>query len=182
MTAPEYIQHPLIHSNRINKRLYQETIIGTAIKWNTLVVLPTGVGKTVLAVLAAAYQLQKKPTFKCIILAPTKPLALQHQKSFQEFLKLPQDEMNIITGETAPIKRQQLWDNTRIAFMTPQVLQNDLLTGRYTLEDCSLVVFDEAHRAVGEYAYVFIASQYQKQSSTPLILALTASPGSESFA
>lgn len=179
MTEPEYIQHPLIHSNRISKRLYQETIIGTAVKWNTLVVLPTGVGKTVLAVLAAAYQLQKKPTSKCIILAPTKPLALQHQKTFQEFMTLPKDEMNVITGEIAPTKRQKLWNHTKIAFMTPQVIQNDLLAGRYTLEDCSLLVFDEAHRAVGEYAYVFIASQYQKQSSTPLILALTASPGSE---
>ena len=179
MSEHEFVQHPLIQPDKISKRLYQETIIGTAIKWNTLVVLPTGVGKTVLAVLATAYQLQKQPSSKCIILAPTKPLVLQHLNTFREFMTLPEEQMRIITGEISPQKRQALWEQTQIAFMTPQVLQNDLLAGRYQLEDVSLLVFDEAHRAVGEYAYVFIAHQYQKQANTQLVLALTASPGSE---
>ncbi len=179
MTEPEYVQHPLIKPHKISKRLYQETIIGTAIKWNTLVVLPTGVGKTVLAVLAAAYQLHNIPSSKCIVLAPTKPLVLQHLKTFHEFMTIPEDQMKIITGEVAPKKRHEYWNQIKIAFMTPQVLQNDLLAGRYTLEDVSLVVFDEAHRAVGEYAYTFIASKYHKQVESPLILGLTASPGSE---
>jgi Fanconi anemia group M protein len=36
---------------------------------------------------------------------------------------------------------------------------------------------DEAHRSVGNYAYVYIAKKYMAQASDPLILALTASPG-----
>lgn len=179
MPEPEYIQHPLIKPNTIAKRLYQETIIGTAIKWNTLVVLPTGVGKTIIAILEAAYQLRKFPHSKCVILAPTKPLVLQHLKTFQEFMTVSEDQMQIITGEVNPKKRQQLWQEIQIAFMTPQVLQNDLLAGRYDLKDVSLLVVDEAHRAVGEYAYVFIAGQYFKTAQSPLLLALTASPGSE---
>ena len=71
MPEPEFVDHPLIKPNAIAKRLYQETIIGTAVKWNTLVVLPTGVGKTVIAILAAAYQLRRHPQTKCVILAPT---------------------------------------------------------------------------------------------------------------
>jgi ERCC4-related helicase len=179
MSGAEFVQHPLIKPNSITKRLYQETIIGTAIKWNTLVVLPTGVGKTVIAILAAAYQLQRFPNSKCIILAPTKPLVLQHMKTFQEFMALPMDKMEIITGEVSPNKRLKLWDTLQLAFMTPQVLQNDVLAGRYRMEDVSLLVVDEAHRAIGNYAYVFIAEQYLKQSKCPLLLALTASPGSE---
>jgi ERCC4-related helicase len=179
MSETEYIQHPLIKPNRISKRLYQETIIGTAIKWNTLVVLPTGVGKTILAVLAAAYQLRKLPSSRCIVLAPTKPLVFQHLKTFRDIMALPEDEMEILTGEISPQKRQKMWGEFKILFMTPQVLQNDLLAGRYSLDDVSLVVFDEAHRAVGEYAYAFIARQYLKQAQSALILALTASPGSE---
>ncbi len=179
MPETEFVQHPLIKPKTITKRLYQETIIGSAIKWNTLVVLPTGVGKTVLAILAAAYQLHKYPTSKCVILAPTKPLVLQHQKTFCEFMVVPEERMTIITGEAAPQKRQELWNHTQIAFMTPQVLQNDLLAGRYDLDNVSLLVVDEAHRAIGEYAYVFIAGQYLKYSQFPLLLALTASPGSE---
>jgi Fanconi anemia group M protein len=180
MTMPEeYVSHPLIRPNMIAKRLYQETIIGTAVRWNTLVILPTGVGKTVIAVMAAAYQLRKYPESKCVVLAPTKPLVLQHLATFREFMTLPIEESGLVTGEVPSVQRQHLWSKSRVLFMTPQALQSDLLAGRYTLENVSLLVIDEAHRAIGEYAYVFIADQYLKQAATPLLLALTASPGSE---
>ena len=179
MREPEFVEHPLIKPRSIVKRLYQETIIGTAIKWNTLAVLPTGVGKTVIAILAAAFQMRKHPQSKSVILAPTKPLVLQHLQTFQTFMNLPTDHMVLLTGEINPQKRQSIWEQAQFIFMTPQVLQNDLLAARYTLEDVSLLVVDEAHRAVGDYAYVFIASQYRKHAKIPLLLALTASPGSE---
>ncbi len=179
MSETEFVQHPLIKPNSITKRLYQETIIGSAVKWNTLTVLPTGVGKTVIAILAAAYQLRKYPSSKCVILAPTKPLVLQHHQTFQDFMQVPSEKMKIITGEVNPTKREELWNQSQIAFMTPQVLQNDLLTSRYGMENVSLLVVDEAHRAVGEYAYVFIASQYLKTAKPTLLLALTASPSSD---
>jgi Fanconi anemia group M protein len=179
MPETKYVSHPLIRANSIVKRLYQETIFGTAVRWNTLVVLPTGVGKTILAVLASAYRLHASPQSKCVILAPTKPLVVQHQKTFREFMTLSPEKLTLLTGEVTPIKRQKIWDETQIAFMTPQVLQNDLLSNRYTLDQVSLLVFDEAHRAIGDYAYVYIARQYSKTAQFPLILALTASPGSE---
>uniref|UniRef100_UPI00262A9F35 DEAD/DEAH box helicase n=1 Tax=Thermococcus sp. TaxID=35749 RepID=UPI00262A9F35 len=47
------------------------------------------------------------------------------------------------------------------------------------LEDVVLLVVDEAHRAVGNYAYVFIAREYLKTAKHPLVLGLTASPGSD---
>ncbi len=179
MTAKEHVTHPLIKPHAIEKRLYQETIIGTAIKWNTLCILPTGLGKTLIAVLAAAYRLRKVPDSKCVLLAPTKPLTLQHQATFQKTMNLPDEGLQLVTGEVPPTRRKKLWEKVQIAFMTPQVLENDILAGRYTLKDVSLLVVDEAHRAVGDYAYVFIAEQYYKQAASPLLLALTASPGSE---
>ncbi len=179
MTAKEHVTHPLIKPRAIEKRLYQETIIGTVIKWNTLVILPTGLGKTLIAVLAAAYRLRKIPNSRCVFLAPTKPLTLQHQATFQNTMNIPDDDLQLVTGEVPPARRKKIWEKVKIAFMTPQVLQNDILAGRYTLKDVSLLVVDEAHRAVGEYAYVFIAEQYYKQAASPLLLALTASPGSE---
>ena len=179
MAAKEYVTHPLIKPRAIEKRLYQETILGTSIKWNSLCILPTGLGKTLIAVLVAAYRLRKIPDSKCVFLAPTKPLTLQHQETFLNVTTLPDTKLQLVTGEVPPAKRQSLWEDAQIFFMTPQVLQNDLLAGRYTLKDVSLLIVDEAHRAVGEYAYVFIAQQYYQQASSPLLLALTASPGSE---
>ncbi len=87
--------------------------------------------------------------------------------------------MQVFTGEITPAKRALLWIKTKIIFSTPQGLENDLINGNIYLADVSLFVFDEAHRAVGDYSYVFIAKQYMKQAKFPRILALTASPGSE---
>ena len=70
----------------------------------------------------------------------------------------------------------ELW-HKRAILSTPQVFLNDLLTGKIALDTISLIIFDEAHRAVGDYPYVFIASQYASVNQGR-ILGLTASPGS----
>ena len=54
-----------------------------------------------------------------------------------------------------------------------------MLNGRISLKEFELVIFDEAHRAIGDYAYVFINLQLQKHNKRCLVVALTASPGSE---
>ena len=56
-------------------RLYQETIFATTVKKNTLVVLPTGLGKTAIALMLTTQRLKQYPQSKIIFLAPTKPLA-----------------------------------------------------------------------------------------------------------
>ena len=73
----EYFSHPLIQENSVERRRYQEEIISSAVNKNTLVVLPTGLGKTVIALGVSAYTLSKVGG-KVLILAPTKPLAEQH--------------------------------------------------------------------------------------------------------
>ena len=60
---------------------------------------------------------------------------------------------------------------------TPQVIRNDVRAERISLDEVSLVVFDEAHRAVGDYAYVDVAATY-KEVPGRLVLGMTASPGS----
>ncbi|MCK4718259.1 MAG: hypothetical protein KAT70_06275, partial [Thermoplasmata archaeon] len=55
---------------------------------------------------------------------------------------------------------------------------NDLISGRIVLDDVSLLVVDEAHRTVGEYAYVFVGERYALRPDG-LVLATTASPGSD---
>ena len=60
---------------------------------------------------------------------------------------------------------------------TPQTIENDIKTGRINLKDFILLIVDEAHRSVGNYAYTYIAKKYMESSRSPLILGLTASPG-----
>ncbi len=173
-----FISHPLIKPDTVESKLYQEVIAAKVIeKGSTLVVAPTALGKTVIAVLVAAQVLQKNK--KVLFLAPTKPLAVQHERSFIKFLNIPGDEVTVLTGTVSPEKRKTLLEKARIISATPQAIQNDMVGGAVSLGDFGLVVFDEAHRAIGNYSYVFIAEHYMRQAADkePLILALTASPG-----
>lgn len=172
----DYFDLPLIRPKTVHRRLYQEVIFAMTIKHNTLVVLPTGLGKTVIAVVLSAYQLEKTSNSKVVILAPTRPLVGQLHRRFNEMLLVVPEKLQIITGETAPKKRSNLWRKSSLIFMTPQTLRNDLEHHRYTLTDVSLLIFDEAHRATGRYDYVPLADYYINQCKTPRILALTASP------
>ena len=172
-----YISHPLIKKNSIESRLYQQVLAGDVLKkGNTMVVAPTALGKTIVAILVAADRLQKVKNSKVLILAPSKPLAIQHEDSFKEFLTLP---CSSITGAIKTDERVKRWEESRIISATPQTVESDLLNGRYDLSDVSLIVFDECHHGVGAYSYVYLASRYVQESNFNLILGLTASPGSD---
>jgi len=160
-------------------RLYQETILSTCVEKNTLVVLPTGMGKTAVAMMLAAHRLKMYPESKIVFLAPTKPLAEQHLQSFKKTFQLEEEKMALFTGDTSPDERAAQWQDIQLVFATPQGLENDVIGSKISLEDVSLMIFDEAHRATGDYSYVFIAKQYNRKAKFPKILALTASPGAE---
>jgi len=175
--ADEAIVHPFITKGAIDHRAFQLDIAIRALEQSTLVVIPTGLGKTIIAALVAADVLNHG-TGKVIFLAPTKPLAQQHMQGFERLIAGPVP-MNLYTGSMPASKRKALWNATRIVFATPQGIANDLANGSYDLKDVGLIIFDEAHRSVGDYAYVSIAAKYMEQCEKPLVLALTASPGSE---
>lgn len=173
--ADSFVSHPFINKNTIEKREYQDEIAKTALSGNTLCVLPTGLGKTNIAALVVAGRLQKDMNKKILFLAPTKPLVEQHRKTFERYLRV--EKLQVITGSNKPQERWRLYQNADIVFSTPQTIRNDLKRGILNLKDFSLLIVDEAHRCVGNYAYVYVAKKYIQQASDPLILALTASPG-----
>ncbi len=174
----EFVHHPLIKENTIERRSYQIAIASTALMRNTLVVLPTGLGKTVIALLVMASRLYNKGG-KALFLAPTKPLVEQHANFLRRVMNINPNEIVALSGEVPPDKRFQLWNRAKVVVSTPQVIENDVIAGRISLEDVTHLTFDEAHRAVGNYSYVFIAKAYMEQAKDPLILAITASPGSD---
>lgn len=141
-----------------------------------MIVAPTALGKTIIAVLIASDRLEKVKHSKILILSPSKPLAIQHENSFREFLNVP---CTSITGAVKTDERVKRWEESQVISATPQTVESDLLNGRYTLDDVSLIVFDECHHGVGSYSYVYLASRYVKESNYNLIVGLTASPGSD---
>jgi ERCC4-related helicase len=176
-----YVKHPIIWNRSIEFRLYQKNIADSAQHKNMMVILPTALGKTVISLLVGADILYNYRDRRILIMAPTRPLVSQHMKSFSSVLKISEENIASITGKILPYARRAVWNRTdiRLVFATPEVVKNDLEEGRLNLKDFGLIVFDEAHRAIKEYAYTFIAKEYINQSSCPYILAMTASPGAE---
>ncbi|MFX0019789.1 MAG: helicase-related protein [Candidatus Hermodarchaeota archaeon] len=165
--------------NKVFYRHYQENIVKRCNNKNTLVVLPTGLGKTIIGILLIAKSLERYPKSKIIILAPTRPLVSQHKSSCQKFLDIEIENITAFTGKIQPEKRILLFNNSKVIISTPQVIKNDIERGRYNLNHISLLIFDEGHRTKGNYAYNFISNEYINTCSDPLILALTASPGKD---
>lgn len=180
-SSPIYIKHPIIWDNSVEFRLYQKNIAESACLSNTLVILPTALGKTIISALVCADMLYKYRDKRVLIMAPTRPLVGQHLKLFSSVLKILEEQIVAITGKTLPETRRAIWckKEVRLIFATPEIVKNDLNEGRLQLRDFSLLVFDEAHKAVKDYSYTLIAKEYINQSPCPMILALTASPGAE---
>jgi Fanconi anemia group M protein len=163
----------------ITPREYQKKILEKCIEKNCLVVLPTGLGKTLIALMLTISRMTKHPGEKIVFLAPTKPLAEQHLNSFKKNLPELFAEMQLFTGAINANQRKKIWQNADIIFSTPQCVANDLRKNLYTLKDVCLLIEDEAHRCVKNYDYNYVAQRYKNQSLHPRILGLTASPGSE---
>jgi ERCC4-related helicase len=169
------IDNPWIRSGSLEDRLYQRNIAETATEFNTLVVLPTGLGKTAIAVRVAAEFLQRFPHRSILFLAPTRPLVVQHGRTVESTLVRPAPL--VLTGTISPDRRIELLRPPQVVVATPQVVWNDLEQGTINLDPFSLIVFDEGHRAVGDYPYVAIARR-NRETTNARVLAMTASPGS----
>ena len=160
-------------------RIYQEAILATAAKSNTLIVLPTGLGKTNIFLMIAAHRLRQHPDSKILLIGPTKPLIEQYLEVFKKHFEIEEDKIAVLTGLVSPEKRAELWNKATIIFSTPQGLENDILSNKISLENISLLGIDEAHRAVGNYSYAWIAKRYWTTAKFPRITGMTASPGSD---
>ena len=169
------VEHPMLRPGLIRALPFQIDAARVGLEEDLLVVLPTGLGKTVVAALIAAEVLRRQEA-KVLVLAPTRPLVQQHSDSFRQWL-VPLRTARFTGSVHRPV-REGSWADADVVFATPEIVQNDLVAGRYDLKEVALIVFDEAHHAVGKYVYVPIAERYRAER--PLgghILALTASPG-----
>lgn len=162
-----------IKKSSIEHRDYQDNLAKQAISENCLIVLPTGLGKTTVALHVIAEFLSRGKG-GVLFLAPTRVLAHQHY----EFLKnnLLIDDIALVTGEDLLAKRKKLWINSIIC-ATPEIVKNDLDRQIVSPDQFSLVIFDEAHRTVGDYAYSGIAERFANIDAR--IIGMTATLPSE---
>ncbi len=165
----------LVNLEGMEFREYQYNITKSILKGlNTLVILPTGLGKTLIAVFAIANAVANGK--KALLLAPTKPLCEQHYDELKRMMKVDPGDILLLTGTIAKGKRKELESLAKVIVATPQTFANDLRSSDITIGDFSVAVFDECHRAVGKYAYTYIANECYMHGTQ--MIGLTASPGS----
>jgi len=169
----KYLSHKFIKPDSIESRDYQINLADDAKKENSLIVLPTGLGKTTIALQVIADYLQKG-TGGVLFLAPTRVLVNQHYEFLKENLLI--EDIGIVTGEDLPQKRKKKWMNSVIC-ATPEITRNDLERNIVSSDQFNLVIFDEAHRTVGDYAYSQIVDSIQGNNIR--ILGMTATLPSE---
>nr|XP_019607284.1 PREDICTED: Fanconi anemia group M protein isoform X3 [Rhinolophus sinicus] len=160
-------------------RDYQLHIARTALFCNTLVCLPTGLGKTFIAAVVMYNFYRWYPSGKVVFMAPTKPLVAQQIEACYRVMGIPQSAMAEMTGSTQAFTRKEIWSSKRVLFLTPQVMINDISRGACPNTEIKCLVIDEAHKALGNYAYCQVVRELVKYTNHFRILALSATPGSD---
>ncbi|KAJ3671654.1 hypothetical protein LUZ60_007733 [Juncus effusus] len=161
------------------KREYQYEITKLALFTNTLVVLPTGLGKTLIAAVVMFNYFRWFPEGKIVFAAPSRPLVMQQIEACHKIVGIPQEWTIYMTGVMRPAKRSEYWKTKRVFFLTPQVLQKDIENGICLVKNIVCLVIDEAHRAQGNYASCVVVKEILAIPVQLRILALTATPGSK---
>uniref|UniRef100_A0A3Q4NBG2 Helicase ATP-binding domain-containing protein n=1 Tax=Neolamprologus brichardi TaxID=32507 RepID=A0A3Q4NBG2_NEOBR len=149
-------------------REYQLKISEAALFQNTLVCLPTGLGKTFIASVVMYNFYRWYPSGKIVFMAPTKPLVAQQIEACYKVMGIPQAHMAELT-----------WRSKRVFFLTPQVMVNDLSRDTCPAQQVKCVVIDEAHKALGNHAYCQVIKLLGSQTLQFRILALSATPGGD---
>ncbi|KAJ7071266.1 P-loop containing nucleoside triphosphate hydrolase protein [Mycena amicta] len=167
--------YPLNHP----KRSYQYNIVKHCLFDNTIVALPTGLGKTFVAGVVMLNYYRWFPDGKVVFVAPTKPLVSQQIEACHKTCGIPGSDAIELTGENPVAMRARSWKDKRVFYMTPQTLFNDLEKETCDAKDIVLIVIDEAHRATGEYAYTKVVRYMMAKNPHFRVLALTATPGSK---
>ncbi len=179
-------------------RNYQVDISQQALFTNTLVCLPTGLGKTLIAAVVIYNFYRWFPTGKpsrsflihvivrfvsfpgkIIFMAPTRPLVNQQMAACIDIMHIPSEHVTHLEGSISADKRAALWKEHRVIFCTPQTAVNDLTSTRFNPRSIVCVVIDEAHKATGSYAYATFMEEIWRIHQQFRVLALSATPGTD---
>jgi ERCC4-related helicase len=168
-----------VFPSAMHVRAYQFAIVRRALTRNTLVCLPTGLGKTLIAAVVMLNYMRWYPDGVIVFVAPTRPLVHQQMNACYQTAGIPPPLTVELTGHTRLSVRRELWRTRRVFFLTPQVMMNDVLRHACPVDRIVCVVFDEAHRATGRYAYCGVVPEIERATQGRFrVLALTATPGS----
>ena len=146
-------------SEKYAEREYQLAISRSCLLENTLVSLPTGLGKTLIAAVVMYNFYRWFPTGKIVFLAPTRPLVRQQIEACYNIMGIPEVHTAEISGNVK--NRERLWRMRRVFFCTPQAFERDIENGLCDIGMVVCLVLDEAHKTTKKYAYNNVVQRLQ---------------------
>nr|XP_026695030.1 probable ATP-dependent RNA helicase DHX58 isoform X2 [Ciona intestinalis] len=177
------------HSGSIKQlklRNYQLELAEQALQGNnSLIVAPTGTGKTLVAQHICTEHLRRNPNSKIVFLVPRVVLVEQQHDAFDSQMKYEQGMLCKISSEnTTNAAPNFLIMGHKITFMTPQILFNYLEKDCDFINELGLLIYDECHHAMKGDPYNSIMkvyhdnlTKYNGAKPLPQVIGMTASPG-----
>ena len=133
---------------------------------NYIISLPTGAGKTMIAAIIIADNLQKNPSGKVALTVPTEHLAEQQKQKLQQYI-------NGIKVECVTGSRDNdvfpLVSSFDVIVCTMGKLRYEIEGRKLNVNSFTLMIVDECHHVIGHNDGVYVMLQYleQKLATTP---------------
>jgi endoribonuclease Dicer len=179
-------------STKLSLRPHQEKCLSHAKERNTIVSLPTGEGKTLIATRLIEHYLTQYPNKRVIFLVPTRPLVQQQSRYCVDHCVVNGNAPLVqkVFGDEQAGWHQKEWNDAmgqyQIFLGIPAIFQRALVTEKFIqISNFSLIVFDECHNAIGNSPMASLlrdaispqvmACEGSTAESSPRILGLTAS-------
>ncbi|CAO3569858.1 unnamed protein product [Mortierella alpina] len=174
-------------------RNYQVEVANRAFEGNVIAVSDTGTGKTLISVLLLKKMValarreaeqtgqQHKVAFFVVNKVPLVFQQLEYITSNSDIdAKAIYGAMNVDSYDSA--MWESIFKENEVIVLTGQILCNVLQHAYLKIRNCSLIIFDECHHAVGNHCYREIMTEYYDEahpSERPKIFGMTASPAQD---
>jgi hypothetical protein len=139
-------------------REYQIELYVCALLENSVIYLPTGAGKTMIAAMICAYMKKINPEKRIFFVTDRIPLVFQQASYLRLQTGLTVGEF---CGENKQLMNSQL--NNDVFVLTADFLINKLSSKEIYLEECSCLIIDEIHHATGEHSFSRLIKEFYKQ-------------------
>ncbi|KFA55275.1 hypothetical protein S40293_04968 [Stachybotrys chartarum IBT 40293] len=169
-------------------REYQIDLFERAKGRNTIVVLDTGSGKTLIAALLLRHTMEQelesralgKPKKVAFFLVEKVALCLQQYMVLSSNLEYPVTRVHGAMAEVVNTKEywETLFSDNMVLVCTAQVLLDCLTNGFIQMNGINLLILDEAHHTKKNHPYAKIMKYHylREREERPRILGMTASP------
>jgi endoribonuclease Dicer len=159
-------------NHSLTLRPYQSELLQQAISRNVIINLPTGSGKTLIAVHLLDHTLDLNPNLKVLFIVPTKALATQQTNYIKVNTRHNRHKVGEFAGSKYENWSEKEWTaamkNLSVLVGTPEIFRKALYANFIYPQQFSLVILDECHHCKKNHPMVFVLNRFwvSRKSST----------------